>query len=58
MPLKKGASRRVIGENIGIEEAHGKKPAQAAAIAYHVARTFKSKKRRASHERDEHDYRE
>jgi hypothetical protein len=38
MPLKKGYSKKSIGENIGKEIAAGKKPAQAAAIAHSVAR--------------------
>ena len=33
MPLKEGSSRKVVGENIKTEEAEGKKPKQAIAIA-------------------------
>lgn len=47
MPLKEGTSRKVIGENIGIEEANGKPAAQAAAIAYRKAGKFKSKRKQA-----------
>ncbi len=36
MPLKKG--KKNIGENIKTEEAAGKKPKQAIAIALNVAR--------------------
>jgi hypothetical protein len=44
MPLAKGSSKKVISENIGKEINAGKKPSQAAAIAYSVA--GKSKKRK------------
>lgn len=37
MPLKKGKSRKVIAENIKREEAAGKPPRQAVAIALHEA---------------------
>lgn len=37
MPLKKGKSKKVISQNIAAEIRSGKKPAQAAAIAYSVA---------------------
>jgi len=43
MPLKKGSSSKIIGENIGIEERAGKKPSQAAAIAYSEAGKSKKK---------------
>ena len=43
MPLKKGSSKKVIGENIGIERAAGKPAAQAAAIAYSEAGKSKRK---------------
>jgi len=43
MPLKKGFSKKTIGANIGKEIAAGKKPAQAAAIAYSVAKGAKKK---------------
>ena len=38
MPLKKGASKKTIAENIRTEIQHGKPPKQAAAIAYSQAR--------------------
>lgn len=44
MPLKRGSSRKVIGENIGKLEHEGYPPSQAAAIAFKVA--GKSKKKR------------
>lgn len=37
MPLKKGKSKEVISENIRREISSGKKPSQAAAIAYSKA---------------------
>lgn len=37
MPLKKGSSKKTIARNIRTEVKAGKKPAQAAAIAYRVA---------------------
>ena len=37
MPLKKGHSKKVIEANIGELIAAGHPPAQATAIAYHVA---------------------
>lgn len=38
MPLLKSASKKAVGENIKREEAAGKKPKQAIAIALNVAR--------------------
>lgn len=38
MPLIKSASKRAIGKNIEIEEAHGKPHEQAVAIALDTAR--------------------
>ena len=43
MPLKRGSSRKVIAENIAIEESHGKPHAQAVAIALHTAGVKKKK---------------
>lgn len=37
MPLKTGSSKKTISKNIATEIAYGKKPAQAAAIAYSKA---------------------
>ena len=45
MPLKRGYSKRTIKSNIATEIQSGKKPSQAAAIAYSVARKAKRKKR-------------
>jgi hypothetical protein len=38
MPLVQSGSKKALGENIGIEEAAGKPPKQAAAIAYATQR--------------------
>ena len=49
MPLikgKKAATKKGISENISREISSGKKPSQAAAIAYSVARKAKSKKKK------------
>lgn len=52
MPLKKGSSKKTISENIGELIRSGRKPAQAAAIAYSEARRTagkrKPKKKRGS----------
>jgi len=45
MPLKKGASKKTIQANIGREIAAGKKPAQAAAIAYRKAGKYRKPSR-------------
>ena len=51
MPLVKGRSKKVIGENIAIEERAGKKPKQAIAIAFSEA--GKSKKQMAEKKKSE-----
>lgn len=43
MPLRKGKSKKVISENIGELIRSGRKPDQAAAIAYSTARKGKKK---------------
>ena len=42
-PLKKGSSKKTISKNIATEIRNGKKPSQAKAIAYSVARKSKKK---------------
>lgn len=46
MPLIKSTSKKAIGKNIATEIRAGKKPKQAAAIAYSVQREAKKKKRK------------
>lgn len=48
MPLKKGKSRQVIGENIKTEMAHGKPRKQAIAIALRTAGVPKKGGKRGS----------
>lgn len=43
MPLKKGYSKATIGKNIAKEEAAGKPPKQAIAIAMDTARKAAAK---------------
>lgn len=43
MPLKKGSSKKTIGQNIATEIRAGKPRDQAAAIAYSKARKGKRK---------------
>ena len=45
MPLKKGKSKKTIQENTRREIKAGKKPSQAAAIAYSVAGKSRKKKK-------------
>ena len=42
MPLKKGSSKATVQANIKKEISAGKKPSQAAAIAYSKARESKA----------------
>lgn len=42
MPLKKGSSKATVQSNIKKEISMGKKPSQAAAIAYSEAKKSKS----------------
>jgi len=44
MPLVKSSSKSVFRKNIAAEVKAGKKPAQAAAIAYSVKRSAAAKK--------------
>jgi hypothetical protein len=46
MPLIKSSSKKAVGENIKREEASGKKPKQAIAIALSVQRKEASGKRK------------
>ena len=46
MPLKRGYGKKSISSNIATEIRHGKKPAQAVAIALSVARKAKKSRRR------------
>lgn len=43
--LKKGSSKKTISKNIATEIKSGKKPSQAAAIAYSVAKKSKKLKK-------------
>jgi len=45
MPLKKGSSKKVIGENIAIERRSGKPEQQAIAIAFSKADKSKPKRK-------------
>lgn len=46
MPLKKGSSRKVIGQNIATEEAAGRPRKQAIAIALNTAGKGRKRKGR------------
>lgn len=46
MPLKKGSSKKTIGRNIAELERSGRKPSQAIAIAYSVAKKSKPAKKK------------
>jgi hypothetical protein len=48
MPLKKGRSKKAISSNIGELIRSGRKPSQAAAIAYRTAGISKKRKRKRS----------
>lgn len=47
MPLKKGHSKKTIRKNIATEIRAGKKPDQAVAIAYSIARKSRRQRRRS-----------
>jgi hypothetical protein len=46
MPLKKGYSRKSVGDNIKTLKKEGRKPSQAVAIALRVADAAKAKARK------------
>jgi hypothetical protein len=46
MPLKKGASRKTVSENIRREKAAGKPQKQAVAIALSQARRSRGKRKK------------
>jgi hypothetical protein len=48
MPLRKCASQNCFDRNIAAEIRAGKKPAQAAAIAYDIQRKARAKKAAAT----------
>lgn len=48
MPLKRGKSKKVVGENIATEIRAGKAPEQAEAIAYAEAGRSRRKKGRTA----------
>jgi len=48
MPLIKSSSKGALRKNIAAEVKSGKKPAQAAAIAYSVKRAASAKKGKSS----------
>jgi hypothetical protein len=48
MPLIKSTSKKAVGKNIATEIRAGKKPAQAAAIAYSVQREAKASKTKST----------
>jgi hypothetical protein len=48
MPLIKSSSNQARGKNIATEIRSGKKPAQAAAIAYSVQRAAKASKTKST----------
>jgi hypothetical protein len=48
MPLIKSTSKKAVGKNIATEIRAGRKPAQAAAIAYSVQREAKKSKAKST----------